>query len=119
MPSRPPHPCVHAGCAELVSQGSYCVAHKTQHEQSYKQDASKAESKRFYDSVLWKKVRAQVLREEPYCRECTAQNVVRLATVVDHVQRIRAGGSKTDRANLASLCEECHNRKRWFESQGK
>ena len=79
-------------------------------------DENRRDDKRFYDSVLWRKVRAQVLREEPYCRECARHNIITLAAMVDHIERLATGGNRLDRANLQSLCNSCHAIKRGHES---
>ena len=53
----------------------------------------------------WRRLRAQVLREEPLCRSCGAP-----ATDVDHIIP-RAKGGTHHRANLQSLCRPCHRTK--------
>ena len=49
----------------------------------------------------WKKLRAQVLREEPYCRQCGDK-----AVTVDHIVPKAFGGTDS-RFNLQSLCDAC------------
>lgn len=51
----------------------------------------------------WRKIRAQVLREQPRC-ECGQR-----ATDVDHIIA-RADGGTDARANLRALCYPCHRR---------
>jgi 5-methylcytosine-specific restriction protein A len=121
MPSRAPRPCTHPGCPELVTLGSRCQQHQRE---QFKQktavamtDERKREDKRFYDSALWQKVRAQVLMKEPYCRECRRSGRVELATMVDHIDRIQAGGSRVAASNLQPLCEYHHAVKRQKESR--
>jgi 5-methylcytosine-specific restriction protein A len=53
---------------------------------------------RFYGSSDWKRIRAQVLQEEPFCGICGAE-----ARSVDHVVSKGRGGGDA-RANLWSLC---------------
>lgn len=55
-------------------------------------------------------VRAQVLREEPFCRSCLAMGEQELTVIVDHIVPRRAGGSDA-RGNLQGLCRACSNRK--------
>jgi 5-methylcytosine-specific restriction protein A len=81
------------------------------------QDEGKREDKRFYDSTLWQKTRRMVLMQDPYCAQCRRENRVTLATMVDHVHRIAAGGDKLSRDNLEGLCSRCHAVKRQRESQ--
>ncbi|HLF76430.1 MAG TPA: DNA methyltransferase [Dehalococcoidia bacterium] len=52
----------------------------------------------------WRRLRKQVLREEPNCRRCGAPS-----TDVDHIVPRRQGGSD-DRANLQGLCHSCHSK---------
>lgn len=66
---------------------------------------------RGYDRA-WEALRAIVLAEEPYCRECGAG-----ATDVDH-RLSRARGGTDDRANLVPLCHAHHSRKTAMEDHG-
>lgn len=73
----------------------------------------------FYRHAKWLKLRAAVLRDEPFCRECMKRHVVTEATMVDHIQPIRLGGEKYEKENLAPLCDSCHGRKRQSEKGKK
>lgn len=55
----------------------------------------------------WRKLREMVLNEEPLCRDCLRRGKVEPATLVDHIQPLRDGGTN-ERANLAPLCVPCH-----------
>jgi hypothetical protein len=57
------------------------------------------------------KLRKQVLAEEPTCRFCGAP-----ATEVDHAIPIAMGGT-SERANLVSLCTQCHRAKTKREAE--
>ena len=48
----------------------------------------------------WRKVRAAVLEDHPWCEDCEAQGKVALATEVHHMAY--------DRDNLVALCAACH-----------
>lgn len=64
MPLAPKHPCSQPGCPNLVDKGSSrCALHK--------QEAWAGAGSRYYSSAEWKRLRGQVLREEPYCRRCS------------------------------------------------
>lgn len=56
----------------------------------------------------WRRLREQVLTEEPWCRWCG----VRRSTVVDHVlPRSRYPHLAHDRTNLAGSCRPCNTSK--------
>src|SRR3954453_10934326 len=94
MPRKPPHPCAHPTCPELITEGSRCPAHQKQEQrQETKVRMAKPqvkEDKAFYDSALWRRVRTSILRKEPYCRECRRDRRMALADMVDHIVPIRA-----------------------------
>ncbi len=120
MPTKPPRPCSHPGCPELVTDGSRCTAHRKQ-EQSREtkvrmQSSRVKEDKAFYDSMLWRRVRESILRKEPWCRECRREGRRALADMVDHVTPIRMGGARVSESNLQPMCTTCHSRKRQRES---
>lgn len=92
-------PCGHPGCPEL-SSGPYCTTHTP----ARKRDHRPGARQRGYGSE-WEQIRAQVLAEEPFCRQCGAP-----AVEVDHVRPLRRGGTHA-RGNLQALCRSCHARK--------
>lgn len=55
-------------------------------------------------------MRAQVLAEEPYCRECLKEGKRVRATVVDHIVPLAAGGDNS-RENQQGLCDPHHDDK--------
>lgn len=64
------------------------------------------------NSAAWKRLRAEVLAQEPLCRMCSAMGLVVAATDVDHI--IDSRDDYTDdnrRENLQSLCHDCHSLK--------
>lgn len=56
------------------------------------------------------KMRAQVKREEPLCRLCTAKGLVAATTEVDHIVPLSRGGGN-QRSNMQGLCTPCHDEK--------
>jgi 5-methylcytosine-specific restriction endonuclease McrA len=58
----------------------------------------------------WRKLRAQVLRQESLCRACRAQGWVTPAQEVDHIVP-RSRGGQSRRSNLQPLCVEHHRAK--------
>lgn len=73
-----------------------------------------------YDRALWKRLRLEQLKDEPFCVFCKAQGRTVPATVVDH--RIPHRGDEGlffDGGNLQSLCKVCHDgTKQRFEKSG-
>ncbi|HCF6069932.1 TPA: HNH endonuclease signature motif containing protein [Pseudomonas aeruginosa] len=64
------------------------------------------------NSAAWKRLRAEVLADEPLCRMCAARGLVVAATDVDHIEDSRTDYSDDNsRANLQPLCHECHSLK--------
>jgi 5-methylcytosine-specific restriction endonuclease McrA len=57
------------------------------------------------DGTAWRKIRAQVLAEEPIC---AVQGCFRPSTEVDHIIPLARGGSPLDRDNLQGMCKP-HN----------
>jgi 5-methylcytosine-specific restriction protein A len=68
----------------------------------------------FYRSKPWRSLRAQKLKNDPKCVKCGQPG-----TMVDHIQRIEAGGLKLDISNLQTMCDHCHNVKRAQEKNEK
>jgi 5-methylcytosine-specific restriction protein A len=58
-----------------------------------------------------RKLRAQLLAQEPLCRMCAAKGKVRAATIADHITPIAKGGAVHDINNLQPVCPECHQDK--------
>jgi 5-methylcytosine-specific restriction protein A len=65
----------------------------------------------FYNSAVWKHLRAQKLAANPLCEACLRLGRVTGASDVDHIRAINNGGHPTAWANLQSLCHECHSAK--------
>jgi 5-methylcytosine-specific restriction protein A len=65
----------------------------------------------WYNSAEWKATRARKLELNPFCEcdQCAGKRVK--AEMVDHIQPIKEGGSRTDMSNLQSLTNRCHARK--------
>ena len=103
MPKKLPTPCRHHGCPALVEGGGYCDDHK---QDRWANDRRDSANERGY-TAAWRRVRAQVLREEPLCRRCKAKDILIPAIDVHH----RDGNVKNiKRSNLEPLCRSCHNR---------
>ena len=67
------------------------------------------------NSAAWRKLRKQVLAEEPLCRHCAAQGLTVPATEVDHMN----GAADNSREALQALCKPCHSIKTMAELYGR
>lgn len=111
MPSRPLRPCSMPGCPALVVRG-YCSTHdRTAQASDYQRrrraDERKGDGRQFYSTPEWRAVRAEVLREEPFCRcGCGAES-----DTVDHIiPRRERPDLALVRSNLRAMYSRCHNR---------
>lgn len=63
-----------------------------------------------YSTSQWQGLRAAKLSASPLCEACLRREVVEVATVVDHIEAIAAGGDPfPPLSGLMSMCAECHN----------
>ena len=110
MPYAAKRPCNQPGCAALVDRG-YCDKHRKQRETQ----RNRQRGPRLYDLARWKRFRKMALSRQPVCQtpECN-----RLATDVDHVKAVNAGGERFDFDNVQCLCHSCHSRKTVLEEGG-
>lgn len=67
------------------------------------------------NSAAWRKLRKQVLAEEPLCRHCAAQGLTVPATEVDHMR----GAADNSRDALQALCKPCHSIKTMADLYGR
>lgn len=79
------------------------------------------ERHKLYTGRRWRRLRAQILRQQPLCRECLRLGFVQEADVVDH---IRGHGPDWrehffDPQNLQPLCTDCHKAKTAREQAAK
>lgn len=60
-----------------------------------------------------RRLREQLLRQEPLCRLCQQKTPPRVtpATIADHIVPIAKGGAVHDIDNLQPLCAPCHQDK--------
>jgi 5-methylcytosine-specific restriction protein A len=72
------------------------------------------EGNKFYHNkqVGWKHLRKEQLRKYPMCQTCFEEDRVIQAKVVDHIKPRRLFPElETNKNNLRSLCDPCHNTK--------
>lgn len=92
----------------------YCPGHTAQVDKRVKGNQS---WRWVYNTARWRRLRIRVLTEEPFCKECAAQDVVCASAEVDHIVPLSQGGDPYDRKNLQGLCKACHARKSIKEIQ--
>lgn len=111
MPSKSLKPCSYPGCPNLTT-GGRCPQHRTA-------DTRPTATERGYDAN-WRRLRAQHLRENPWCVMCASFGKVEQATEVDHIIPHKGDDSlRRDPANLQSLCSYHHKSKTAREKHGR
>jgi 5-methylcytosine-specific restriction protein A len=98
--------CGEPGCGVLVSSGR-CATHVRTRPM-----AQRSAGHAWYSYAAWRRLRLDVLRDEPFCRVCRAAGRNTVATDIDHI--VKHGGDRDrffDRGNLQSLCHRCHTAK--------
>ena len=112
MPYGSAKECSRPACHRIVPYGvRYCDEHRKQKNRTDHQIYKSKETQAFYKTSTWRHTRADVLAYEPFCRQCALVGVKTIATEVDHIVPIAAGGDKWDRDNMQPLCTPCHSRK--------
>ncbi|BBO81192.1 hypothetical protein DSCO28_17580 [Desulfosarcina ovata subsp. sediminis] len=107
MPIAPPKPC--RRCRRPTrNKGGLCDACRARRKDQRRQLEPKKETKPFYGTARWKKVRAMYLRDHPLCELCQSKGRATVATLVDHVHEIEDGGAELAMNNLMALCTRCH-----------
>jgi 5-methylcytosine-specific restriction protein A len=91
--------CLEPRCPNTATYRGRCPTHSRQRERATHPN------KRLYNSRRWQYTRRKQLHMEPLCA-CGE-----IATDVDHIRPVEAGGDPWHFANLASMCHECHSRK--------
>lgn len=115
--------CKATGCLRYSVEGSdYCIEHQNLQRRD---DEERAKRKGFYRNARhnqwqslyasrrWKDLRAEVLKDSPYCEICGG-----IATDVHHVIPHNGDpGLFYDRGNLVSICQGCHAKETQKESE--
>ena len=67
--------------------------------------------RKVYASSAWKRVREEILNDDPRCVLCLEEGRTVAAAEVDHIVPLRDAPDKAfDRGNLRPLCRSCHQR---------
>lgn len=97
--------CNEPGCGVLVPNGR-CPTHAPRGRLT-RQDYAKVH--RWMVSARWLRLRAQALRDEPFCRQCRARGRKVLTVDIDHIVKHNGNAVRFwDRSNLQGLCKPCH-----------
>ncbi|MDD9266064.1 HNH endonuclease [Paenibacillus sp. GCM10023248] len=85
---------------------------RTEEDRYYDKFKRDKDSKSFYNSTDWQKVREQALTRDNYlCRRCFKQKKLVPADMVHHIVPLRDDpGKGLELDNLESLCHPCHNK---------
>jgi len=96
--------CREAGCNTLVENNLiYCSKHKKEKPIPFQNAIRNNEG--LYNTTAWKKLRAEKIKEQPYCSKCGSDNKLH----VHH--KIPPLGDEIlfyDYSNLDVVCERCH-----------
>jgi 5-methylcytosine-specific restriction endonuclease McrA len=62
-----------------------------------------------YSTPRWRTVRAYVLRRDSHRCQIQGPRCTSVATTVDHIRELHAGGAAYDPANLRAACLHCNS----------
>ena len=121
--------CSHSGCKRLIDLNKrYCDKHKLKQQHTSK---TSDYANKIHASSRWRKTSLLYREANPICQQClreaskegdqsrTKSGMINLATSVDHIVPLFAGGSPYDWDNLQSLCDRHHALKSQQEREQK
>jgi len=121
--------CSHSGCKQLIDLNKrYCDKHKPKQEHISK---SSEFANEIHSSSRWRKTSRLYREAHPICEACIKASeragkgldkragMINLATSVDHIVPLFAGGDPYDWNNLQSLCSFHHSLKSQAEREQK
>ena len=83
----------------------------TERHRQYNKTARNQESKKFYHSRAWLRLRDIKLCNAPYCEDCLSRGIHTAATHVHHMQELTTHPHLAlDEDNIMSMCISCHSR---------
>lgn len=88
----------------MAATGPRCRMHQAVR---YSSD-QRRRSGRTYDRRFWRRLRLEVLTQQPWCAYCEAAGKTVPATEVDHID---GDSTNNARENLRPLCKRCHSAK--------
>lgn len=116
MPLKKLHVCNKMGCNELT-RNRFCSQHAYIEEEerkrinrTYNQKRTDDKEQAFYKTTIWKQIRRMILiRDEFLCMDCKKVKRITAAQTVHHIIPIKImWNQRTNKINLISLCESCH-----------
>lgn len=125
MPSAAPKPCRHAGCGQLVRDGTgYCTAHQDDRKIGKFADERRGSRQDRGYGKDWEVTRKRILsRDKGLCQPCLQVKRYRPARQVDHIinkaTALSLGWATAQieaDENLQSICEACHKAKTQAEA---
>lgn len=120
MPKRPKSVCRYPGCGLLVDAPGFCLKHEAADQSRKKilERRRKPSHERGY-TYQWSQARELFLKAYPLCAACEKEDVLRAATVVDHIIPHRGDEFLFwDESNWQPLCASCHSQKTAKEDGG-
>lgn len=114
MGERNARPCSVWPCADVARVKGKCTRHAAEADAG--RNTRRARSLAVYRSARWRRLRARVLRDRPWCEHPGCRLA---ATDVDHIIRIEDGGNPWDENNLQPLCHAHHSAKTRREQLGR
>lgn len=98
--------CSVSTCSREVHHKGRCAEHFREREQRWRPGGYAT-----YRSKRWRMLARRVKFEQPLCPGLPGEECGAIATEVDHIVAMAAGGQPFARANLQALCASCHARK--------
>lgn len=121
--------CSHSGCKRLIDLNKrYCDKHKPKQQHTSK---TSDYANKIHSSSRWRKTSRLYREANPICEQCLKASkragkglddtagMINLATSVDHIVPLFAGGEPYDWNNLMSLCDYHHSIKSQREREQK
>lgn len=102
--------CSNVSCYHKVPAGTtYCEKHRKEAYKNYDRTRTDKMYHSFYKTSRWQQLRLLVLKREPLCRMCKANDMLTAAEMIDHIVPIKLDWSMRLREdNLQPLCHACH-----------
>lgn len=108
--------CKYPGCPATIDHPGYCTKHQKvradKEQERHRATIERLNSldhpgKELYYTAEWRKLRARIIAEHPYCTDCGGSDYLQ----VDHIVPHRGDPLVFfDPAVLVVRCEECHKR---------